>query len=80
MARPLGRPLAEHVWWERGWYHAVTGKPFSEEVYIAGCGVDRPSVNGAGIGTSHLAHASAACCAPCVMLPTDPASAAQQCN
>ncbi len=36
MARPLGRPLAEHVWRDGEWYHAVTGKPFNEEVYIAG--------------------------------------------
>ena len=36
MARPQGRPLAEHVWRDGGWYHAVTGKPFNEEVYIAG--------------------------------------------
>ena len=26
MARPQGRPLAEHVWRDGGWYHAVTGK------------------------------------------------------
>ena len=36
MARPQGRPLAEHVWRDGGWYHAVTGKPFNEEAYIAG--------------------------------------------
>ena len=36
MARPQGRPLAEHVWWDGGWHHAVTGKPFNEEEYIAG--------------------------------------------
>ena len=36
MARPQGRPLAEHVWRDGGWYHTVTGKPFNEEVYIAG--------------------------------------------
>ena len=36
MAHPQGRPLAEHVWLVGGWYHAVTGKPFNEEVYIAG--------------------------------------------
>ena len=36
MARPRGRPLAEHVWRDGEWYHAVTGKPFNEEVYIAG--------------------------------------------
>ena len=36
MVRPQGRPLAEHVWRDGGWYHAVTGKPFNEEVYIAG--------------------------------------------
>ena len=36
MARPQGRPLAEHVWRDGGWYHAVTGKSFNEEVYIAG--------------------------------------------
>ena len=36
MARPQGRPLAEHVWRDGAWYHAVTGKPFNEEVYIAG--------------------------------------------
>ena len=36
MARPQGRPLAEHVWRDGGWYHAATGKPFNEEVYIAG--------------------------------------------
>ena len=36
MARPQGRPLAEHFWRDGGWYHAVTGKPFTEEVYIAG--------------------------------------------
>ena len=36
MARPQGRPLAEHVWHDGAWYHAVTGKPFNEEVYIAG--------------------------------------------
>ena len=36
MARPHGRPLAEHVWRDGGWYNAVTGKPFNEEAYIAG--------------------------------------------
>ena len=36
MARPHGRPLAEHVWRDGGWYNAVTGKPFNEEVYLAG--------------------------------------------
>ena len=36
MARPQGRPLAEHVWHDGAWYHAVTGKPFNEEVYFAG--------------------------------------------
>ena len=36
MTRPQGRPLAEHFWRDGGWYHAVTGKPFTEEVYIAG--------------------------------------------
>ena len=36
MARPQGRPLAEHVWRDGGWYLAVTGEPFDEEVYIAG--------------------------------------------
>ena len=36
MSRPQGRPLAEHVWRDGGWYHTVTGKPFNEEVYIAG--------------------------------------------
>ena len=36
MARPQGRPLAEHFWRDGGWYHTVTGKPFNEEVYIAG--------------------------------------------
>ena len=36
MARPQGRPLAEHVWWDGGWYHAVTGRPFNQEVYLAG--------------------------------------------
>ena len=36
MTRPQGRPLAEHFWRNGGWYHAVTGKPFNEEVYIAG--------------------------------------------
>ena len=36
MAHPQGRPLAEHFWRDGGWYHAVTGKPFTEEVYIAG--------------------------------------------
>ena len=36
MAWPQGRPLAEHVWRDGGWYHAVTGEPFNEEVYIAG--------------------------------------------
>ena len=36
MARPQGRPPAEHVWRDGGWYHTVTGKPFNEEVYIAG--------------------------------------------
>ena len=36
MARPQGRPLAEHLWRDGGWYHAVTEKPFDQEVYIAG--------------------------------------------
>ena len=36
MAWPQGRPLAEHVWRDGGWHHAVTGEPFNEEVYIAG--------------------------------------------
>ena len=36
MARPQGRPLAEHVWRDGGWYHAVTGTPFNQEVYLAG--------------------------------------------
>ena len=36
MARPQGRPLAEHLWRGGGWYHAVTEKPFDQEVYIAG--------------------------------------------
>ena len=36
MARPQGRPLAEHVWRDGGWYHTVTGKPFNVEVYTAG--------------------------------------------
>ena len=36
MARPQGWPLAEHVWRDGGWYHAVIGQPFNEEVYIAG--------------------------------------------
>ena len=36
MARLQSRPLAEHVWRDGGWYHTVTGKPFNEEVYIAG--------------------------------------------
>ena len=36
MARPQSRQLAEYVWRDGGWYHAVTGEPFNEEVYIAG--------------------------------------------
>ena len=36
MARPQGRPLAEHVWRDGGWYHAVTGEPFSKDVYFVG--------------------------------------------
>ena len=36
MARPQGRPLVEHLWRDSGWYHAVTEKPFDQEVYIAG--------------------------------------------
>ena len=36
MARPQGRPLVEHLWRDGGWYHAVTEKPFDQEVYIAG--------------------------------------------
>ena len=36
MARPQGRPLVEHLWRGGGWYHAVTEKPFDQEVYIAG--------------------------------------------
>ena len=36
MARPQGWPLADHVWRDGGRHHAVTGKPFNEEVYVAG--------------------------------------------
>ena len=36
LTRPQGRPLAEHFWRDGGWYHAVTGKPFNEEAYVAG--------------------------------------------
>ena len=36
MTRPQGRPLAEHFWRDGRWHHAVTGKPFNEEEYIAG--------------------------------------------
>ena len=36
MARPTGRPLAERVWQEGGWVHAITGEPFCREVYKAG--------------------------------------------
>ena len=36
MVRPQGRPLAEHVWRDGGWYHAVTGEPFSKDVYFVG--------------------------------------------
>ena len=36
MARPHGRPLAEHVWRDGAWYNAVTGEPFSKDVYFVG--------------------------------------------
>ena len=36
MARPQGRPLAEHVWRDGAWYHAVTGEPFNKGAYFAG--------------------------------------------
>ncbi len=36
MARPTGRPLAEHVWQEGRWVYAITGEPFCQEVYEAG--------------------------------------------
>ena len=36
MARPQGRPMVEYLWRDSGWYHAVTEKPFDQEVYIAG--------------------------------------------
>ena len=36
MARPQGRPLAEHVWRDGAWYHAVTGEPFNKDAYFAG--------------------------------------------
>ena len=35
MAYPRGRPLAEHVWRDDAWFHALTGMPFNEEVYKA---------------------------------------------
>ena len=36
MECPRGRPLAEHVWREGAWFHALTGIRFDEEVYKAG--------------------------------------------
>ena len=36
MARPQGRPLAEHVWRDGAWHHAVTGEPFNKDAYFAG--------------------------------------------
>ena len=36
MKRPQGRPLAEHIWRDGGWYHTVTGEPFNQDVYFAG--------------------------------------------
>ena len=35
MYEALGK-LVEHLWRDSGWYHAVTEKPFDQEVYIAG--------------------------------------------
>ena len=36
MSRPVGRPLAGHVWRDAAWVHEDTGLPYSEEAYKAG--------------------------------------------
>ena len=36
MARPPGRPLAEHVWRDGAWVHVATGQPFDPVRYLAG--------------------------------------------